>query len=110
MNYLSQLKVSKEISIIGASLFINSSWFSLHFSEGHISFRTFYLLPWVFLWIETLESKKTLLKLGAIISFMLLDGGFYPVIFSVVYFFLFYATSPERFKRLIGFLWNNILA
>ena len=106
--YLSQVKVSKEMSFLGAALFINSSWFALHFTEGHIAFRTFYLLPWVFLWMETLENRKILLRLGVLFSFMLLDGGIYPVIFSIVYFFFFYLTAPDRLKNLLLFLKKDI--
>ena len=108
IKYFSHLKVTPEISFLGAALFVNSSWFSLHFTEGHIAFRTFYLLPWVFLWVESLDSRKAFLNLGAVFSLMILDGGIYPVIFSVVYFLFFFATSPDRIKVLFQFIKSNI--
>lgn len=108
VKYLSHLRVSTEITYFGAALFINSNWFSLHFSEGHIPFRTFFLLPWVFLWSETLCNRKVLLKIGLLLSFMILDGGIYPAIFSTIYVVFFFLTSPNRLKEFCYYVKKNI--
>lgn len=67
-----------------AVIFTLSPFFFLHFVEGHLVYRTFYLLPWVLHYSRKLISPKEGWILCAILSFMFLDGGLYPFYFSLI--------------------------
>lgn len=99
--YFEHLKVSRPVAFLGAILFANLNWFNLHFVDGHVVFRTFYLLPWVFFYFETLRDRKSLLALGGLYAFMILDGGIYPAVFSLMYLVL---SLPFHWKELATFL------
>jgi hypothetical protein len=76
------LKLNKNIALIGSILFIHSSWFSLHFSEGHIIFGSFQLIGLAFYFILRLHEKKYKIYYALLNAFYLLDGGFYAFIFT----------------------------
>ncbi|NCW13517.1 MAG: hypothetical protein EBV82_10255, partial [Chitinophagia bacterium] len=38
-------KIEKNLSIIGALIFLSSNWFGMHFLEGHIPYRSMQLIP-----------------------------------------------------------------
>lgn len=80
-------KVSDIVSIYCSLLFINSSWFGLHITEGHIAFRSFFLLPLVIYLLLTLTKIKRLVALSLIMCFFLVDGGIYAFIYSIVVIF-----------------------
>ncbi|MGK5084977.1 hypothetical protein WDW37_16940 [Bdellovibrionota bacterium FG-1] len=79
---LRYLAISRETAIVAATLFINGSWFGLHFAEGHITFGTMQLLPWVLLFFLRIEKPRYLLALTALLSYFLLDGSIYTFIFA----------------------------
>lgn len=102
--YFLHIGADERVALLCAALFANLSWFSLHFAEGHITYRTFYLLPLAVLYGETLRDRKTLLKLAALFSFMILDGGIYPLIFSLVYLVFTYLLSWTDLRALLVYL------
>jgi hypothetical protein len=76
--------VSAASAVTGALLFVNSTWFSLHFAEGHLPFGPFLLLPWALHFALTLAKPTSVFGLFSLLALFLLDGGMYPFIFSVV--------------------------
>ncbi len=76
--------VSAASAVTGALLFVNSTWFSLHFAEGHLPFGPFLLLPWVLHFALTLSRPESAFGIFSLLALFLLDGGMYPFIFSVV--------------------------
>ncbi len=64
-------------------IFISSSWFGLHFAEGHIRFGSIQLLPLLLFLTFDFERKKNILAIIIIESLIALDGGFYALIFSI---------------------------
>src|SRR6202022_3611728 len=44
-----EFEIPPPAAALTAILFINGSWFGLHFAEGHIPYGSMQLLPWV-LW------------------------------------------------------------
>jgi uncharacterized membrane protein YfhO len=96
MKYFSQHGISKNLCYLGSALYVNSSWFALHFAEGHVVFRTFLLLPLVFYFIETPFTRKRLFVLFLLLLFLLFDGGIYPLIFSLIYSLIFYLFNPRK--------------
>ncbi len=111
---LKHLKINNLFSYSGVFLFLNCSWFSLHFAEGHIIYGTFQLLPWLYLAIITIDQKKSILIFFGLLSLFLLDGGIYTFIFSLILTIL---TIPfilpkiiYAFKKHISYLLSCILA
>lgn len=87
------LKLSEKMSGVPeryliSTLFNLSPFFFLHFAEGHIPYRTFYFLPFVLYFSINLNSIKKLWWLLFILVLMLLDGGIYPLYFSIFLIFL----------------------
>ena len=70
-------------SLFVSTLFILSPFFFLHFAEGHLTFRTFYFLPWI-IYLSRNLSIRRFLFLTAILCFMFLDGGIYPMYYSLI--------------------------
>lgn len=78
--YTTDVGVSKLLSLI----FVFASFFSLHFLEGHIVFRTFFLIPAVYYYAAEKVNINKLSFLVLILTIMILDGGIYPFFFSLV--------------------------
>ena len=76
--------ISQWSSLVGAVLFINSSWFGLHFTEGHIPYGSLQLLPWVLYFALTLQNLSSLFALLSLLALFILDGGIYTFIFSLL--------------------------
>lgn len=79
-------------------LFVLSPFFFLHFSEGHIPYRTFYLLPWILFLSQELNLKRFFF-LTSVLTLMILDGGIYPFYFSII--LLLFNMKWSSLKRLL---------
>lgn len=77
-------EVSRVAAATCAILFVNSSWFGLHFSEGHIPYGSLQLLPWVLYFGFRLTKPAAFFGLCSLLALFLLDGGIYAFIFSLV--------------------------
>ncbi len=64
-------------SLVGAALWINGSWFGLHFAEGHIAFGSLQLMPWILHCLRRPRQPRRLFGYFSILAFFLLDGGMY---------------------------------
>ncbi len=84
-------------------LFVNCSWISLHFSEGHIVYRSFLFLPYG-LYLMKKQDIKSLWCFGLLLSFYLLDGGIYTFIFTLVCFFIYLLLGITSFNKYIKIL------
>lgn len=84
---LKYLKVNSFISLFVSILFAHGSWFSLHYSEGHIIFASFQLIGWVLLCILRLNEARIKVYFAAILSFFLLDGAIYAFVHSLILLF-----------------------
>lgn len=79
---LRHLEISYPISLLIAFLYMHSSWFSLHFSEGHIIFGSFQLASLVLYFTLKIYESRYKVYLAALLAFMLLDGGMYAFIYN----------------------------
>lgn len=79
---LRHLNLSRFHSALGASIFINSSWFGLHYAVGHVVYGAFQLLPWVMYLALRFHRPRCRLWLTVLMAWFLLDGAVYTFIFS----------------------------
>ncbi len=103
---LTYLGFEIKLSLLGSFLYVHLSWFSLHFSEGHIIFGSFQLLSLVLYFTVRIQEPKFKVYLAGLLAFMLLDGGFYAFIYSVLivlfsFVFRFQGLSFSKFTRSI---------
>ncbi|MCG3204475.1 MAG: hypothetical protein KCHDKBKB_01190 [Elusimicrobia bacterium] len=65
-------------------LFVNSSWFALHFAEGHIPFGLIQLLPLAFYSSLRFRNKKMLFLFFLLMAFFLINGGNYAFFYALI--------------------------
>lgn len=82
--FLVQFGVSQLVATVGAILFLHGNWFGFHYTEGHIPFGTMQLLPWMAYLAMRCGSRRNFILLGLTVSVMLLDGGMYAFVFSIL--------------------------
>ncbi len=95
--FIGMYKLSRKIglTVYGAYIpplvYMLSSYFALHFAAGHIPFHYFAALPWmIFLYRKSLDNAWYILAVGGITAFMILGAGAaVPVVFSLLFLFLF---------------------
>lgn len=107
LRFLQSRKIDPVICWLAAAWFVNLNWFSLHFAEGHVVFRGFYLLPWLLLWSDKIESPRQYLKLVGLFGLLILDGGIYPAVFGFLFCIVRLAADREQWKPLAGFFKNH---
>ncbi len=76
------LNINKNIAIVGSIIFIHASWFTLHFSEGHIIFGSFQLIGLAFYYILRIQERNFKIYYALLNAFYLLDGAIYTFIFT----------------------------
>ncbi len=86
---LRHLEISKNISFVCSLIFINASWFGLHYAEGHITFGPFQLIALAFYFILRLRKAKYIFLFSLLNAFFILHGAIYMFIFT---FFLLLIT------------------
>jgi hypothetical protein len=79
---LRYLNVGYFISFLSTFIFMHASWFSLHFSAGHVIFGSFQLMALVLYFTIRIYEAKFKVYLAALLAFMILDGGMYAFIYS----------------------------
>ncbi|MGK5084315.1 hypothetical protein WDW37_13545 [Bdellovibrionota bacterium FG-1] len=79
---LEYLGLSLGTATVGALLFGNSSWLSLHFAEGHITYGDMQLLPFVFYCGLQLDKRRIQFALLSVLALILLDGAIQPFVFA----------------------------
>jgi len=89
------LKIENGIAILMSVIFIHASWFHLHFSEGHIIFGSFLLFGFIVLAILKFYENKFKLLFGVLCSFMILDGGMYAFIYSLILFVILHLFNVQ---------------
>lgn len=77
------LNVSRLTAVACASLWILSSWFALHYVEGHIAYGTMQLLPGFALCALRIARPRAQVGLAALCVLCMLSGGVYAVIFGI---------------------------
>lgn len=86
------LEVSRPSAYLGSFLFINSSYFGLHFTEGHITYAALQLLPWIPYFLIRCDDERAQFGLAFLLSFFIFERGSYaflmglPLIASLVFF------------------------
>ena len=101
---LQYFKVNQTPALIGAFLFINSSWFGLHYAEGHIPWGSTQLLPWIALATIQISQRKSQFVMAGLMTLFLLDGNIYGFVFSLLLMIslLIFQIIPK--SELIGLL------
>ena len=108
------LVINKNIAVIGTILFIHASWFSLHFSVGHIIFGSFQLIGLAFYFILRIQEKNFKIYYALLNAFFLLDGAIYVFIFTNLLFvasilFCVNDLNPIRFVKSVIIQWKASL-
>jgi hypothetical protein len=85
---LKLLNISSQSALLTVFLYAHASWFALHYSEGHIIFGAFQLMPWVLFLLIRIEQPLYKIYLAALLAFMPLDGAMYAFIYSVLIIFI----------------------
>ncbi len=104
---LKYYKVTNTVGIYCSLLFINSSWFGLHITAGHLAFRSLFLLPLLIFLVLTLTNIKKFFVLSLLMSFFLLDGGIYAFIYSLVVIFFLVILNMVPIKTLFSEIAKN---
>lgn len=81
---LLNFNIKPPLAIAGAIIYINASWFSLHFTVGHIPYGSFQLIALCFYFILKLKESKYIFFLAVLMAFFLLDGAIYTFVFSLL--------------------------
>jgi len=79
---ITYLEIDKTIAVVGSIIFIHASWFTLHFSEGHIIFGSFMLIGLAFYYILRIQEKNFKIYYALLNAFFILDGAIYAFIFT----------------------------
>ena len=82
--FLRERLIDRRGALVGSAMFINASWFALHFSEGHVAYGQFQLFFWVLYFGLSLDNPRRFFALCSLLTFFLLDGALYPFIFSAM--------------------------
>lgn len=96
------LNISKSLSVLGGFLFINSSWMSLHFVEGHVIFAPFQLFPLLLLFSFRITEARVQLYLVLLLSFFFLEGAMYPAFFAPYVVLAALLCKPGKVRALIS--------
>jgi hypothetical protein len=81
--FIQEFGTDRLSSLVGSWIFVHGSWFGLHYAEGHIPFGSMQVLPLVFYLAMEAHKIDRFVILAALLSFIVLDGGIYAVIFSI---------------------------
>jgi hypothetical protein len=108
------LNISKNIAVIGSILFIHASWFSLHFSVGHIIFGSFQLIGLAFYFMLRIHEKNFKIYYALLNAFFLLDGAIYAFLFTNLLFvtsilFCVNGLNPYRIAKSVILQWKTSL-
>lgn len=108
------LDINKNIAVLGSILFIHASWFSLHFSVGHIIFGSFQLIGLAFYFMLRIQEKNFKIYYALLNAFFLLDGAVYAFIFSNLLFaasilFCVNSLNPISFVKSVFKQWKTSL-
>jgi hypothetical protein len=108
------LGFSPSISLLGSFLFVHGTYFSLHFSVGHIPFGAFQLSGLALYFILRIREFRFKVYYALINAFFLLNGAVYAFIFTQFLFLstLFITYSIHDWKKLLNSItrrWKGIL-
>ena len=80
---LTALGCGRGAALIGSILFVNGSWFALHYAEGHIPYGAMQLVPLMMFLGARLGNHRHLIALALAECLFLLDGAIYMFIFTL---------------------------
>lgn len=111
---LRYLQINKSVAFICSLIFINGSWFGLHYAEGHITYSSFQLIALAFYFILRLRETRYVFLFAFLNSFFLLDGNMNVFIYTLFLLFITLCLSINglSFKSLFTSLkkeWKNSL-
>ena len=98
------LEINFWAALVPPLVYMLSSYFALHFAEGHIPFHYFAFLPWlVFFYKKSLNNSWHILSIGGVTAFMILgSGAAVPMLFSLFFLFLISLFDINRKKIIRG--------
>jgi hypothetical protein len=71
-------------SLAAGALWVNSSWFGLHFAEGHVAFGSLQMMPWILFCLRKPRRLGHIWAYFSLLAFFLLDGGMYSFGLSIL--------------------------
>ena len=80
---LRHLGHARRLAWLGGLLFVGSTWFSLHWSEGHLRFALIALLPVVALAALRLGERRMQLAMATLLSLFMLEGAIYAFVYAL---------------------------
>jgi hypothetical protein len=95
------LKASTVSAIAVSIIFINGSFFGLHFAEGHIAYGSMQLFPWVAYFSLRILSSRGIAGLLFVLAVMLLDGGVYAFGYSCLVSLSIVLSHPDRWSPIV---------
>lgn len=99
--YLRHLGIGGNASFVASVTYIASTWFALHYLEGHIAYATFQIFPWIFLAWDRFDERPYRLLIMVLLAFCLVEGGFYTFIFSFYWFATTLVVSIMPLRRIV---------
>lgn len=108
------LGISPSVSLFGSFLFVHGTYFSLHFSVGHIPFGAFQLSGLALYFILRIREFRFKVYYALLNAFFLLNGAVYAFIFTQILFLstlaLTYSASDwKNFLSAMARQWKGIL-
>ncbi len=97
-----KLGISHHGALIPPIVYMLGSLLTLHFAAGHIPFHYFAIFPWVlFFYKKSLERPVHMLSAGAAVAFIILgSGAAVPLLFTLLFLFLFSLLDIDRVRTL----------
>ncbi|HYC57007.1 MAG TPA: hypothetical protein VEL28_18885 [Candidatus Binatia bacterium] len=80
---LRHLGHTRALSMLGGLLFTGSTWFALHWSEGHLRFAPIAVLPLFVLALLRLDERRMQLTAATLMSFFMLEGAIYAFVYAL---------------------------
>ncbi|MFQ5561802.1 MAG: hypothetical protein ACE5FU_14635, partial [Nitrospinota bacterium] len=80
---LRHLKITRTTAIVGAIIFINCSWFGLHFAEGHVVLGVVQLIPFILFATFNIGKRSMQVLFTGLFSWFVIDPAFYGIVLSV---------------------------
>lgn len=81
---LRRLGTSWPGSVLGSVLFLNGTWFGLHFYTGHVPYGAMQLLPFTILALQEINRPRVILATCVVHAILVLDGGIYAAAYSAM--------------------------
>ena len=96
-----EMGASLSAGILGAILFLNGTWFGLHYYSGHIPFGAFQALPFALAALYRIDRPQVVVCSALFAALGILDGAFYAMTSAAMLVLTWLACSKHHRENLI---------